>query len=85
MMDVSLRNVLATGAEHGYFFEKMPTPYNPIGMTSRALPLAEKVQEVLISDFLGYVAMKYGAYPSSWSENEKKNFLVKLSLDNKEP
>ena len=73
----TLRNIYAKGAERNYFFEKLPDLGNPLGLTSRSLPLLEKVQTLLIEDFLGYMALKHNVLLPSWSESEKKNFLIK--------
>lgn len=73
----SLRNIYAKGAERNYFFEKLPDLGNPLGLTSRSLPLLEKVQNLLLDDFLGYMALKHNVFLPSWSESEKKNFLIK--------
>jgi hypothetical protein len=45
---------------------------NPLGMTSRSLPLAEKVQNLLIGDFLNYLALRHQIFLSSMSAIEKK-------------
>ena len=70
----SLRNVFATGAAKNYFFEKMPSMANPLGIGSRALPLASKVQNLLIADFLNYLALRHNVYLSTMGEEVKKNF-----------
>lgn len=75
--ETSLRNILAQAAEKNYFYEKIPDLSNPLGLTSRSAPLAEKIQNILISDFLEYLAAKYNIYPSSWSETQKKKFLTR--------
>ena len=70
----SLRNVFAVGATKNYFFETMPSMANPLGIGSRALPLASKVQNLLIADFLNYLAIKHNIYLSTMDEEVKKNF-----------
>ena len=70
----SLRNVFAVGATKNYFFEKMPSMANPLGIGSRALPLASKVQNLLIADFLNYLALRHNVYLSTMGEEVKKNF-----------
>lgn len=71
----SLRNVFAQSADKNYFFEEIPNVGNPLGVSPRALPLASKVQNLLIGDFLNYMALRHNTYLSSWSESQKKNFL----------
>lgn len=41
---------------------------------SRALPLASKVQNLLIADFLNYLALRHNVYLSTMDEELKKNF-----------
>lgn len=47
----SLRNVFSVGATKNYFFENIPSLGNPLGLGQRAVPLACKVQNLLIADF----------------------------------
>ena len=70
----SLRNVFTVGATKNYFFETIPSMANPLGIGNRALPLASKVQNLLIADFLNYLALKHNIYLSTMSEEVKKNF-----------
>ena len=70
----SLRNVFTVGATRNYFFESMPSMANPLGIGGRALPLASKVQNLLIADFLNYLALRHNVYLSTTSEEVKKNF-----------
>ena len=71
----SLRNVFAQSAEKNYFFENIPDISNPLGLSGRGAPLANKVQNILIGDFLNYMALRHNMYLSSWGESQKKNFL----------
>ena len=52
----------------------MPSMANPLGIGGRALPLAGKVQNLLIADFLNYLALRHNVYLSTMSEEVKKNF-----------
>lgn len=76
----SLRNMFAQAAAKNYFFEKMPDVGNPLGLSDRSAPLAEKMQNLLIEDFLGYMVSNHSVYPSNWDEQQKKNFLSKLPM-----
>lgn len=73
--EATLRNAFAQSASKNYFFESMPTIGNPLGLSGRGAPLASKVQNVLIGDFLNYLALNHHVYLSSWSDEQKKNFL----------
>ena len=61
----TLRNIFAQSAQKNYFFESVPTISNPLGLSGRGAPLAGKVQNVLIGDFLNYMELKHNVYLSS--------------------
>lgn len=75
-IETMLRDTFAKAADKDYFYERMPSIANPLGMTGRALPLIEKIQNIIIGDFLNYMALRHGRYVSTWGEDEKKNFLL---------
>lgn len=77
-MEASLKNILSQAAAKNYFYETMPNLGNPLGLSGRSIPLVEKIQEILIEDFLGFLAVRQGIFPQSWSDIQKKNFLKKL-------
>ena len=52
----------------------MQSMENHHGIGSRALPLASKVQNLLIADFLNYLALRHNVYLSTMDEELKKNF-----------
>lgn len=61
----SLRNIFTTGAMKAYFYERMPSMANPLGLGQKALPLVCKVQNLLIADFLNYLALRHEVYLST--------------------
>ena len=69
-----LRNILTMASARNYFFEMIPSMENPMGLGRRSIPLAEKVQNLLIEDFLSYLALHHGTYLSTWSDDVKKKF-----------
>lgn len=71
----SLRNIFANSASKNYFFEEIPNMSNPLGLSNRAVPMVTKVQDLMIGDFLNYMAKRHNRYVSTWSEAQKKNFL----------
>lgn len=74
----SLRNIFTTGAMKAYFYERMPSMANPLGLGQKALPLVCKVQNLLIADFLNYLALRHEVYLSTMGGgNLKKNFMKK--------
>ena len=43
-----------------------------MGIGDRSMPIAAKVQNLLISDFLNYLALRHEIFLSTLSENDKK-------------
>ena len=70
--ELALRNILTMASARNYFFEAMPSMENPMGLGRRSVPLAAKVQNLLVSDFLNYLALIHGTYPSTWDDGVKK-------------
>lgn len=68
----SLRNVFTQAASRNYFFEALPSMANPLGIGNRCMPLAAKVQNLLIEDFLHYLALRQGVLLSTIGEDVKK-------------
>ena len=73
----SLRNIFSTAAIKNYFYECLPSLANPLGIGQKAIPIACKVQNLLIGDFLNYLALKHSIFLSTLSEHEKKKPLSK--------
>ena len=70
--ELALRNMFTMSAMKNYFFETLPSMANPLGMGARSIPLAEKVQNLLIADFLNYMALRHQIFLSSMSQAVKK-------------
>ena len=68
----ALRNVFTVSAMKNYFYETLPSMANPLGMGARSIPIAEKEQNLLIADFLNYLALRQHVFLSSMSEDVKK-------------
>ena len=73
----SLRNIFSLSAIRNYFYEVIPSLANPLGIGTRAMPIAAKVQNLLISDFLNYLAFRHGVFLSTLDGNGKKKDLTK--------
>lgn len=73
----SLRHIFTVGAMKKYFYEDMPSMANPLGLGRKAMPLACKVQNLLIADFLHYLALRHDVYLSTMGGDLKKNFMTK--------
>lgn len=74
----SLRNIMTLASMKNYFFELIPSAENPMGLGRRSIPLAEKVQNLLIEDFLGYLALNFGVFVSTWPDELKKKHSSRL-------
>lgn len=68
----ALRNIFTMSAIKNYFFEMLPNISNPLGIGRKSIPLAEKVQNLFIEDFLNYLALNHHVFLSSLSAFEKK-------------
>ena len=68
----TLRNILSLSATKNYFYETIPSMANPLGMGVRSIPIAARVQNLLIGDFLNYLALRHQIFLSSLSDHEKK-------------
>ena len=55
----------------------MPSMANPLGLGHKALPLDCKVQNLLIADFLHYLALRHDVYLSTADGDVKKNSMTK--------
>lgn len=73
----SLRHIFTMGAMKEYFYENMPSMANPLGLGRKGMPLACKVQNLLIADFLHYLALRHDVYLSTMGSDLKKNFMTK--------
>ena len=69
----TLRNILSLSATKNYFYETIPSMANPLGMGVRSIPIAARVQNLLIGDFLNYLALRHQIFLSSLSDHEKKS------------
>ena len=68
----SLRNIFTVSAVKNYFFETIPSQVNPLGISEKAMPVATKVQNLLIADFINYLALKQHVFLPGLTEDEKK-------------
>ena len=68
----SLRNIFTISAIKNYFYETIPSMANPLGMGKKSSPIIEKVQNLLIGDFLNYLALRHNIFLSDLTPDEKK-------------
>jgi len=73
--DLQLRNAFSQSVDRNYFFENLPSYGNPLGLSGRSAPLVSKVQDILIGDFLAFMASRHNMYVPTWDEAQKKNLL----------
>ena len=76
--ELALRNIFTMSAMKNYFYETLPSMANPLGMGARSIPLAEKVQNLLIADFLNYLALRHPVFLSTMSALDP---LAELEID----
>jgi len=70
----SLRNIFSLSAARSYFYDAIPSMANPLGLTERSVPIAAKVQNLLIGDFLNYLALRHRIFLSAMDEAGKKSY-----------
>lgn len=68
----SLRNIFTVSAVKNYFFETIPSFSNPLGVSTRVAPIAAKVHNLLIADFMNYLALKHHVFLPGLTDYEKK-------------
>lgn len=74
--ELSLRNIFSWASVRQFFFRRIPHPGNPGGLDESAVPMACKVQNLLIADFLNYLALREQIYLLTLTEPLKKKFLT---------
>lgn len=70
--EMSLRNIFSWAAVKQFFFRTIPHLGNPGGLDDSSIPLACKVQNLLIEDFLNYMALRHQVFLSSMTDILKK-------------
>lgn len=70
--EMSLRNIFSWAVLKKLFFRVIPHLSNPAGLDESAIPLATKVQNLLIADFLNYLAVNHQTFLSGMGDDEKK-------------
>lgn len=73
--ELIIRNMLAKAAAGSCFYEVVPSYSNPLGLGVNGAPLIGEMQNLLIEDFLGYIASHHGVYLSSFTEEQKKKLM----------
>ncbi len=75
----SLRNIFTLESVRKHFYDCAPTLKNPLGLTESAAPIAAKVQNLLIGDFLSFLALRHGIVLSALDEIGKKKNMPSRS------
>lgn len=73
--EVSLRNIFSWATVRQFFFRTIPHLGNPGGLDESAIPLACKAQNLLIGDFLNYLAIRHQIYLSTMTDGLKKKYM----------
>lgn len=79
-LESALRDAFVQSADRNYFFETVPCIGNPLGLSARSGDIVGRIQSLLISDFLRYLAQRHHTFLSSWNEEEKKKLLTVLAV-----
>lgn len=74
----TLRSAIIQGARSEIYYEHTPSMLNPLGLGRRSFSLIGHIQELLIGDFLNYLALKHSVFLSTMTELEKKKLLTRL-------
>lgn len=74
--EMSLRNIFSWASVKQFFFRKIPHLGNPGGLDESAIPMACKVQNLLIADFLNYLALREQIFLSTMGDPLKKKYLT---------
>lgn len=75
----SLRNIFSMSAMRNYFYEHIPSMANPLGVSERSIPIAAKAQNLLICDFLNYLALRHQIFLAGLDTESKKKDMTKPS------
>ena len=73
--EMSLRNIFSWAAVRQFFFRTIPHLGNPGGLDESSVPLACKAQNLLIGDFLNYLAIRQQIYLSTLADGLKKKSM----------
>lgn len=73
----SLRNIFTLESVRKHFYDCAPSLKNPLGLSDSAAPIAAKVQNLLIGDFLSFLALRHGIVLSALDEIGKKKEYAK--------
>ena len=73
--ELSLRNIFSWAAVKQFFFRTIPHLGNPGGLDESSIPLACKAQNLLIGDFLNYLAIRHQIYLSTMTDGLKKKYM----------
>lgn len=74
----SLADLFRQAGERSYFFETLPSLGNPLGLSERSAPLVGKIQDLLIGDFLAFMAQRHQRFVPTWTDEQKKSLLMKF-------
>ena len=73
--EMALRNIFSWAAVRQFFFRTIPHLGNPGGLDESSVPLACKAQNLLIGDFLNYLAIRQQIYLSTLVDGLKKKSM----------
>ena len=71
----SIKDLFGQAKQENLFFQSMPSMMNPLGFGASAYGLIGQMMNLLIGDFLQYLAMQHRVFLSSWSDEQKKKLF----------
>lgn len=74
--ELSLRNLLSWAAVKQLFFRRIPNLANPGGLDDSAIPTACKAMNLLIGDFLNYIALRHQVFLMGMDDGLKKKRMT---------
>ena len=82
-VELLARSIMSHAAEGGCFYENIPSFFNPVGLGKASGALVGESQNLLIEDFLGYLAACHQVYVPSFSDEQKKKLMNTLQRKGK--
>lgn len=71
----SIADVFNRARNEGAFFETISSMANPLGLGSRSVGFGGMILNLLIGDFLAYLAQIHRVFLSTWGEEQKKTLF----------
>lgn len=74
----NIKGIFGQAKEEKLFFQSMPSMMNPLGFGASAYGLIGQMMNLLITDFLQYLALQHRVFLSGWDDEQKKKLFAML-------